>query len=323
VFQIGDHKLDSPALLAPMAGISDLPFRRLCRKFGAGLTTSEMVTSDTKLWKSRKSATRLVIEAQSHPVSMQIAGSDAEQMVGAALGCKKLGADIIDINMGCPAKKVCKKLAGSALLSDEGLVNEILTEVVKAIDIPVTLKTRTGPDLSNKNAISIGRIAEKAGIKAIALHGRTRACRFNGRAEYETIRQLANEISIPVFANGDIDSAAKAKKIIDATSAKGVLIGRAALGRPWIFKEISSYLFSNDDIGEPSLEEKQEIIMSHLRDIHSFYGDFLGVRIARKHFGWYCDHLQNGKRASKFFNTLDSTEAQISCVKNISKYINI
>ena len=321
MFRIGDQKLDSSVLLAPMAGVSDLPFRRICRKFGAGLTTSEMLTSDTRLWKSRKSASRLLVEPQSYPVSMQIAGSSPQQLADAAVACQKLGADIIDINMGCPAKKVCKKLAGSALLSDEGLVSEILTEVVKAVDVPVTLKTRTGPDTSNKNATTIGRIAEDAGIKAIALHGRTRACRFLGDAEYETIKCLVNEISIPVFANGDIDSAEKAKRVMDGTQAEGVLIGRAALGQPWIFKEITTYLMRGEKIANPSMGEKQETILSHIKDIHAFYGDFMGVKIARKHFGWYCDHLPEGKIVSKKFNTLNSTQAQLSCINNYFKHL--
>lgn len=315
MLRIGDQNIDSVAFLAPMAGISDLPFRRLCRKFGAGLTTSEMLTSDTSLWKSRKSASRLVIEKQAYPISMQVAGSSPEQLADAARACQELGADIVDINMGCPAKKVLKKLAGSALLSDEGLVKEILTEVVNAVDIPVTLKTRTGPDTENKNATTIGKIADDAGIKAIALHGRTRACRFNGEAEYQTIKQLAKESSIPVLANGDIDSAQKAVQVLDITQASGILIGRGALGRPWIFKEITAAL-SGQEIDPPTHAEKQEIIISHLQEMHDFYGDFLGLRIARKHFGWYCNHLPNGKQTSRLFNALESTHEQLECVNN-------
>lgn len=347
MFKIGSHQIDSPVLLAPMAGVTDLPFRRLCRRYGAGLTTSEMVTSDTRMWSSRKSSTRLVIEKQNYPVSMQIAGSDAAQLAEAARACVDHGAEIVDINMGCPAKKVCKKAAGSALLADEKLVKEILTSVVAAVDVPVTLKTRTGTDASNKNGVRVARIAEDAGIAALAIHGRTRACKFNGHAEYDTIAKIADTVTIPVMANGDIDSPQKAQSVLKATGVAGILIGRAAFGQPWLFAEIKHALSDKcSPWGPLNLEQKCAVVIEHIENLHAFYGEQQGVRIARKHFGWYCDALAkvfvnhavinrahditndlyeqdlvreielDAKKASRTFNTLGESRAQIGHIKD-------
>lgn len=316
MFKIGPHTIDSPVLLAPMAGVTDLPLRRLCRRFGAGLTTSEMITSDTSLWQSRKSSTRLIVEKQNYPVSMQIAGSDARQLADAAQACVEHGAEIVDINMGCPAKKVCKKAAGSALLENEALVQDILSEVVRAVNVPVTLKTRTGTSVDQKNGVRIARIAEHEGISALAIHGRTRACRFNGHAEYETIKQIAGAVSIPVMANGDICSAEMAKRVMDQTGVSAVLIGRGALGRPWIFQEIKVFLESNTFTEPVTLAEKGEVVVEHIAQLHALYGEVQGVRIARKHFGWYCEHLPGGKNARSEFNTLGEVEHQISLIRN-------
>ena len=316
MFNIGTHQIDSPVLLAPMAGVTDLPMRRLCRRFGAGLTTSEMVTSDTNLWQSRKSSTRLVVEKQNYPVSMQIAGSDPVQLAQAAQACVEHGAEIVDINMGCPAKKVCKKAAGSALLADEDLVHKILTAVVKAVDVPVTLKTRTGTDASNKNGVRIAKLAEDCGVTALAVHGRTRACRFNGEAEYETIQNIIESVSIPVFANGDIRTAEQARKILHDTGATALLIGRAALGQPWLFQEMKHFLETGQRSSDVSLQVKRNVVLEHIQHIHIFYGPQHGVRIARKHFGWYCEALPNGALSRRRFNQLGEADAQISHIKD-------
>ncbi len=305
--------------MAPMAGVTDLPFRRLSRTFGAGLTTSEMLTSDTSLWQSRKSRSRLALDAQTHPVSMQIAGSDPEQLAQAAKACVTHGAHIVDINMGCPAKKVCKKLAGSALLSDEPLVASILANVVNAVDVPVTLKTRIGTCPENKNGVHIAKIAEECGVAAIAVHGRTRACKFNGEAEYDTIGDIVDAISIPVFANGDIDCATKAKAVLAKTGASAVLVGRGALGNPWLFKQIDKYLSNGEHVAEPLIEERRRVIVGHLQSIHNFYGEEHGTRIARKHFGWYCDAMKqnvDSVSAKKIFNKINTAEQQLSYVNH-------
>jgi len=321
VFHIGNQRIDSRVLLAPMAGVTDLPFRRLCRRFGAGLTTSEMLTSDITLWRSRKSSSRLRIEAQSHPISMQIAGSEPVQLAQAAKACQEAGAEIIDINMGCPAKKVCKKLAGSALLADEALVEKILYAVVEAVNVPVTLKTRTGPSLSDINADKISHIAEQAGVAAFALHGRTRACRFKGDAEHKTARDLSAKLSIPLIINGDIDSAQKALTLLENTNAEAVMVGRAALGQPWLIQDIKNYIETGTQGLSLSTEEKLNVVLTHLNDIYEFYGEFMGVRIARKHFGWYCNYLPNGKITSKTFNQLDSSAKQIQLAHSFFRTI--
>ncbi|MDI3323147.1 tRNA dihydrouridine synthase DusB [Pontibacterium granulatum] len=315
MFRIGPYSIDSQTILAPMAGVTDRPFRQLCRQFGAGLVVSEMVTSDTRLWKSRKSTYRLNHEGEAEPRSVQIAGGDAQMMADAARMNAERGAQIIDINMGCPAKKVCNKAAGSALLRDEALVADILQTVVAAVDVPVTLKFRTGWDMDNRNALNIARMAEDAGIAALALHGRTRACGYKGEAEYDTIAEVKQSVSIPVFANGDIDSPHKAKQVIAHTGADAVMIGRGAQGRPWLFREINHYLATGELMEEPSLDEIRTVLLGHLQELRTFYGDYLGVRIARKHVGWYLQAQPEGKTFRKEFNVLETAEEQTQALE--------
>ncbi|WP_370279846.1 tRNA dihydrouridine synthase DusB [Pontibacterium sp.] len=315
MFRIGPYTIDSQTILAPMAGVTDRPFRQLCRQFGAGLVVSEMVTSDTRLWKSRKSTYRLNHEGEAEPRSVQIAGGDAQMMADAARMNAERGAQIIDINMGCPAKKVCNKAAGSALLRDEALVADILQTVVAAVDVPVTLKFRTGWDMDNRNALNIARMAEDAGIAALALHGRTRACGYKGEAEYDTIAEVKQAVSIPVFANGDIDSPQKAKQVIAHTGADAVMIGRGAQGRPWLFREINHYLATGELMEEPSLDEIRTVLLGHLQELRTFYGDYLGVRIARKHVGWYLQAQPEGKTFRKEFNVLETAEEQTQALE--------
>ncbi|WP_460240749.1 tRNA dihydrouridine synthase DusB [Aurantivibrio infirmus] len=296
MFHIGHHCLTGRVLLAPMAGISDTPFRAICQGMGAALTTSEMITADTRLWHSRKSRLRLLEETASDseqiiPRSIQIAGSEPEMMASAAIACAEQGAEIIDINMGCPAKKVCSKAAGSALLRDEDLVTNILRAVVKAVEIPVSLKIRTGWCPQSRNATTIAKIAEDAGIQALTVHGRTRACHFKGEAEYQTIADIVNTVSIPVIANGDITSPEKAERVLKETGAAAVMIGRAAQGQPWMIKMIDDYLKTGLQSEMPALEEIQLIVEQHLSALHEFYGDYLGPRIARKHIKWYLQNL--------------------------------
>ncbi|XLY88921.1 tRNA dihydrouridine synthase DusB [Ectopseudomonas mendocina] len=313
--RIGPYTLPNRLILAPMAGVTDRPFRQLCRRLGAGLVVSEMVTSDVRLWNSRKSSLRLLHAGDPEPRSVQIAGGDPQMMADAARKNVELGAQIIDINMGCPAKKVCNKAAGSALLRDEPLVREILDAVVGAVDVPVTLKIRTGWDRENKNGITVAKIAEDAGISALAVHGRTRADLYTGEAEYETIAAIKQAVSIPVFANGDIDSPEKAKAVLDATGADALLIGRAAQGRPWIFREIEHYLRTGETLPAPSLLEVERILLEHLAALHAFYGELMGVRIARKHVGWYLATLPGAREFRAQFNRLDSTDAQCAHVR--------
>jgi len=280
-------------VLAPMAGVTDIPFRKLCRRFGAGMTTSEMTTADTSLWKTAKSRHRLDLDLDAEPVAVQIAGSDPDQLATAALACVERGAQIIDINMGCPAKKVCKRLAGSALLRDEKLVEDILATVVTAVDVPVTLKIRTGWDPENKNGVTIARIAEQSGIQALAVHGRTRACRYRGHAEYDTIARIKEAISIPVIANGDITSVEKSLEVLRLTNADGLMIGRGAQGRPWIFQELMNGLQNRSVFTPLAKNELRDIMLGHLEDMHRFYGESTGIRVARKHLTWYCQSLVN------------------------------
>lgn len=313
--RIGPYTLPNRLILAPMAGVTDRPFRQLCRRLGAGLVVSEMVTSDVRLWNSRKSSLRLLHAGDPEPRSVQIAGGDPQMMADAARKNVELGAQIIDINMGCPAKKVCNKAAGSALLRDEPLVREILDAVVGAVDVPVTLKIRTGWDRQNKNGITVAKIAEDAGIAALSVHGRTRADLYTGEAEYDTIAAIKQAISIPVFANGDIDSPRKAKAVLDATGADALLIGRAAQGRPWIFREIEHYLRTGENLPAPALLEVEHILLEHLAALHAFYGDLMGVRIARKHVGWYLATLPGAREFRAQFNRLESTDAQCAHVR--------
>lgn len=304
-----------------MAGVTDLPFRQLCQQLGAGLTVSEMITSDTRLWKSRKSQQRLIHKDEPSPRSVQIAGSVPEMMADAARQNVDLGAEIIDINMGCPAKKVCKRAAGSALLQDETLVADILTAVVSAVNVPVTLKIRTGWDEQNRNALNIARIAEDAGIKALAVHGRTRACRFKGQAEYDTIAEVVQQTSIPVFANGDIQTPQQAKQVLEYTGASAVMIGRAAQGNPWIFNQINHYLTHGKIPNKPNTDTQKNkelitVISQHIEAIHKHYGEYLGLRIARKHVGWYVSSLPNGEAFRKYFNRLEDPCAQIQSLQH-------
>jgi len=313
--RIGPYTLPNSLILAPMAGVTDQPFRQLCKRMGAGLVVSEMVTSDVRLWNTRKSSLRMVHQGDPEPRSVQIAGGDPQMLADAALRNVELGAQIIDINMGCPAKKVCNKAAGSALLKDESLVREILQAVVAAVNVPVTLKIRTGWDRQNKNGIEVAKIAEDAGIVALAVHGRTRADLYMGEAEYDTIAAIKQAVSIPVFANGDIDSAEKARAVLRATGVDGLLIGRAAQGRPWIFREIEHYLRTGEHLPAPSLLEVEQILLEHLAALHAFYGDVMGVRIARKHVSWYLATLPGAREFRAHFNRLDSTDAQCANVR--------
>ncbi len=324
MIRIGPYSLENSVALAPMAGVTDLPFRRLCKRLGAGLVVSEMVTSDASLWDSEKTRKRLQHCAEESPRSVQIAGSDPAQLARAAQFNVAQGAHIIDINMGCPAKKVCRKAAGSALLRDESLVTRILTTVVAAVDVPVTLKIRTGWSPEQRNGVTVAQIAEAAGIQALAVHGRTRSCRFNGRAEFNTVRDICQSVSIPVFANGDITSAHQAREIIDFTGADGVMIGRAAQGRPWLCGQIAHYLQTGTELAEPSLVQQRNIILSHLHELHQFYGEYKGVRVARKHIGWYIQNLESGENIYSYknsnfrnvFNQLEDPAGQLRALDN-------
>jgi tRNA-dihydrouridine synthase B len=285
--RIGPYQLASSTVAAPMAGVSDLPFRELCRSFGAGLAVSEMVSANTALWGTRKSRQRLAHGGEPAPVSVQIVGADPDQLADAARANVDLGAQIIDVNMGCPARKVCGVAAGAALLRDEALVGRILDAVVRAVSVPVTLKMRTGWDSAHRNGAQLARIAEQAGIAAIAVHGRTRACGFSGAAEYDTIRAVRQAVAIPVIANGDIDSAEKAAAVLAETGASGIMVGRAARGRPWLFAEIAHYLATGERRPAPTAAERRRVVLGHLDRLHELYGAAQGVRIARKHVAWY------------------------------------
>lgn len=320
--RIGPYTLPNSLILAPMAGVTDQPFRQLCKRMGAGLVVSEMVTSDVRLWNTRKSSLRMIHSGDPEPRSVQIAGGDPEMLAEAARRNVEMGAQIIDINMGCPAKKVCNKAAGSALLKDEVLVREILQAVVAAVAVPVTLKIRTGWDRENKNGIAVAKIAEDAGIVALAVHGRTRADLYMGEAEYDTIAAIKQAVSIPVLANGDIDSAEKARAVLRATGVDGLLIGRAAQGRPWIFREIEHYLRTGEHLPAPSLLEVEQILLEHLAALHAFYGDVMGVRIARKHVSWYLATLPGAREFRAHFNRLDSTDAQYTNVRQFFRERN-
>ena len=291
---IGPYQLSNKLILAPMAGVTDLPFRKLCRSLGAGMAVSEMVSSNSLLWGSDKTKRRASHEGETDPKSVQIMGTEPAMMAEAAKYNVDTGAQIIDINMGCPAKKVCNVLAGSALLRDEKLVGDILSAVVAAVDIPVTLKIRTGWDQQTRNAVNIARIAEDAGIQSLAIHGRTRADQYRGDAEYDTIADVKSRISIPVIANGDIKTPEKAKFVLDYTKADAVMIGRAAQGRPWIFREIEHYLNTGEYLPAPTVAEIRDIMLGHLDNLYAFYGEFTGVRVARKHISWYSKGQSHG-----------------------------
>ena len=279
-----------------MAGVTDRPFRQLCRELGAGYVVTEMVTSNPQLRNTRKTTWRSNFDGEPAPLAVQIVGSDPGRLAEAAIYNVSLGAQIIDINMGCPAKKVCGKLGGSALLSDIVLVEDILKAVVGAVEVPVTLKIRTGPEPRNRNGLEVAKVAESCGISALAVHGRTRADRFKGQAEYETIRTICKSISLPVFANGDVTTAIQARQVLDYTGADGLMVGRGAQGNPWIFREFSHYLRTGEHLAPPPTSEVYSVMRDHLQRLHDFYGAVHGVRVARKHLGWYLKGRPNSEQ---------------------------
>jgi len=284
--QIGPHNIAGKLVVAPMAGVTDRPFRKMCKRLGANFAVSEMISANSQLHGAEATMRRADHAGETSPVSIQIAGADPNMLARAARFNVDLGAEIIDINMGCPAKKVCKRLAGSALLRDEVLVGKILDAVVAAVDVPVTLKIRTGWSPEQRNGVRIAQIAESAGIQALAVHGRTRECKFQGEAEYETIAAIKASVTIPVFANGDIDSPEKARAVLEATGADAVMIGRAAQGRPWIFGDIAHFLETGQKRAAPNFQRRRQILQQHISELHEFYDAFVGVRVARKHIGW-------------------------------------
>lgn len=310
--QIGPYKLANNVVAAPMAGVSDKPYRKVCRLHGAGMVVTEMVTSRSELRSSSKSKFRHDLVGEPEPVVVQLVGTEPLLLAEAAQYNVENGAQIIDINMGCPAKKVCKKAAGSALLANEHLVAQILTSVVNAVDVPVTVKIRTGSSPRERNAINIARIAEHSGVGAITIHGRTRACRFVGDVEYDSIRQVKQHVSIPVIANGDIDSPEKAKFVLDYTGADAVMIGRAAQGQPWLFQQVADYLQTGGYGEAPDLEKRAKSMLDHIRSIHNFYGPRLGVRLARKHIKWYLAHwpIQCEKQQQNNLTTTEDIQLQ-------------
>jgi tRNA-dihydrouridine synthase B len=312
--RIGPYHLPNSLAVAPMAGVTDRPFRQLCRKLGAGYAVSEMVASNPKLWGTDKSRRRTDHAGEPAPVAVQIAGADPAMMAEAARYNVARGAQIIDINMGCPAKKVCNAAAGSALLSNESLVAAVCEAVVGAVDVPVTLKIRTGPDPQHRNALRIASIAQSAGIVALTVHGRSRACMFVGPVEYDTIAAVKRAVSIPVIANGDIDSPGKAREVLARTGADAIMIGRAAQGRPWIFREVAHHLATGEMLPAPTVAEARQLILEHLDDHYTFYGDEAGVRIARKHLGWYTRDLAGGVQARNEFNRAETTQSQTAAV---------
>ena len=319
--QIGPHKLANALFVAPMAGVTDRPFRQLCKKLGAGYAVSEMIASNALLWNSEKTQRRANHVGEFKPIAVQIAGANPSMMAAAAKLNVDRGAQIIDINMGCPAKKVCNVAAGSALLKDQPLVQQIVESVVNAVGIgpdavPVTLKIRTGWDRENKNALTIAKIAEDAGISMLTIHGRTRADLYHGEAEYDTIRAVKEFIDIPVVANGDITSPEKAQWVLEYTGVDALMVGRAAQGRPWIFREINHFLRTGEKLPNPQIAEIQTIMNGHLEDHYSFYGEYTGLRTARKHIGWYCKGLRNSHAFRHLMNTADDCKTQLQMVND-------
>ncbi|HEY4582093.1 MAG TPA: tRNA dihydrouridine synthase DusB [Lysobacter sp.] len=308
--RIGPYEIAPRVILAPMAGVTDKPFRLLCKRLGAGLCVSEMTTSDPRFWNTAKSRHRMDHVDEPAPVSVQIAGTVPAVMADAARYNVEHGAQIVDINMGCPAKKVCNAWAGSALMRDEALVGRILDAVVNAVDVPVTLKIRTGWAADARNALAIARIAESAGIAALAVHGRTRDQQYTGIAEYDTIAEVKAALSIPVVANGDIDSPRKAAEVLACTGCDAVMIGRAAQGRPWIFREVAHYLATGEELPPPSLADVRDVLLGHLDALHAFYGEVSGVRIARKHLGWYAKDRPENAAFRAVVNCAETAEAQ-------------
>jgi tRNA-dihydrouridine synthase B len=311
---IGRHQLRNNLVVAPMAGVTDRPFRQLCKKMGAGMAVSEMVASNSLLWGSEKTRRRANHDGEVEPVAVQIAGADPQMLAAAASYNVDQGAQIIDINMGCPAKKVCNVMAGSALLRDEGLVGRILDAVVKAVDVPVTLKIRTGWDRQNRNALRVAHIAQEAGIQALAIHGRTRACGFAGEAEYDTIAAVKRASKIPVIANGDMTTPEKVRHVLAYTGADAVMIGRAAQGRPWMFREVSHYLETGAHLPAPQVAEIHRVLVAHLHELYEFYGEYTGVRVARKHISWYTRGLAGSAAFRHALNRLESSAAQLAAV---------
>lgn len=312
--RIGPYQLKNNLVVAPMAGVTDRPFRQLCKSMGAGMAVSEMVASNSLLWGSEKTLRRANHDGEVEPVSVQIAGADPGMLAEAARYNVDQGAQIIDINMGCPAKKVCNVMAGSALLKDESLVGRILDAVVGAVRVPVTLKIRTGWDRSNRNAIQIARTAERAGVQALAIHGRTRACGFSGEAEYDTIAAVKAEVGIPVIANGDISTPERVKAVLEHTRADGVMIGRAAQGRPWMFREILHFLATGEHLPPPEVGEIQRVLVAHLQELYQFYGEYTGVRVARKHISWYTKGLAGSAAFRHAMNRLETSVDQLAAV---------
>ncbi|QWD14117.1 tRNA dihydrouridine synthase DusB [Polynucleobacter paneuropaeus] len=319
--KIGPYQLANQLFVAPMAGVTDRPFRQLCKKLGAGYAVSEMIASNALLWKSEKTQRRANHQGEFKPIAVQIAGADPAMMADAAKLNVDNGAQIIDINMGCPAKKVCNVAAGSALLRDEPLVQQIIEAVVQAVGIgpnavPVTLKIRTGWDRENKNALAVAKLAEQSGISMLTVHGRTRADLYHGAAEYETIQAVKSSVRIPVVANGDITTPEKAAQVLKLTGADAIMIGRAAQGRPWIFREIAHYLATGDTLPTPEIDEIQNIMNEHLLDHCAFYGEYTGLRTARKHIGWYCKGLRNSHHFRQRMNTADDCKTQLQMVND-------
>ncbi|WP_460822402.1 tRNA dihydrouridine synthase DusB [Lysobacter olei] len=314
--RIGPYEIAPKVILAPMAGVTDKPFRVLCKQLGAGLCVSEMTTSDPRFWRTAKSRHRMDHEGEPAPISVQIAGTIPEVMAEAARHNVDHGAQIIDINMGCPAKKVCNAWAGSALMRDEALVARILEAVVGAVDVPVTLKIRTGWAADQRNALAIARIAESSGIAALAVHGRTRDQQYTGVAEYDTIATIKAALSIPVIANGDIDTPAKAAQVLRLTGCDAVMVGRAAQGRPWIFREIAHYLATGTHLPAPTLAEVRDVLVGHLQHLHAFYGEPSGVRIARKHLGWYAKDRPENAAFRAIVNRADDAVAQLRVTRD-------
>lgn len=319
--KIGPYQLPNNLMLAPMAGVTDLPMRKLCVQMGAGLAVSEMFLSNPDVWHTKKSAQRIDRTDEPGIHSVQIAGSEPALMAQAAQFNVELGAQIIDINMGCPAKKVNKKLAGSALLQYPDKVKAILNAVVKAVSVPVTLKIRTGWEPAHRNGVDIAKMAQDAGIQSLAVHGRTRACMYKGHAEYATIKAIKAAVDIPVIANGDITSPEKAKDVLAITNADGLMIGRGAQGNPWIFAQISHYLATGSYLQDPTLQERWSILTRHIQAIHDFYPGIAGVRIARKHVGWYVAALTQGRELRALFNTLETADAQLEAIDSFFKHI--
>jgi tRNA-dihydrouridine synthase B len=313
---IGSIKIDPPLILAPMAGVTDKPFRLLCKRLGAGYAVSEMTSSDPRLWRTRKSVHRLDHDGEPAPIGVQIAGADAQALAAAARHAVENGAEIVDINMGCPAKKVCNAWAGSALLKDEALVESIVRAVVAAVDVPVTLKIRTGWDRANRNGVRVARIAEDAGVQALAVHGRTRDMLYAGEAEYETIAAIKHAVRIPVIANGDVTSPQKAREVLAATGADALMIGRAAQGRPWIFREIAHFLATGHVAPPLAVADVCNTLLEHVRALHEFYGEPAGVRIARKHLAWYAKDTPENAAFRAVVNRAETAEEQLRLTRD-------